>query len=71
MCAPSHHCLHSFDMLTAITQTNWQSRLNTSTGLRWKIGPGWIIIADLELVGLQPVALNDWQVHLRVRKAAL
>ena len=37
-------------------------------GSRWQIGPGYITIDDLELVGLQPVAVGNWQVHLRVRE---
>ncbi|EKM54984.1 uncharacterized protein PHACADRAFT_255247 [Phanerochaete carnosa HHB-10118-sp] len=37
---------------------------------RWRLGPGAITLSDLELVGLQPVAVRDWQVHFRVRQTA-
>ncbi|EKM54978.1 uncharacterized protein PHACADRAFT_208517 [Phanerochaete carnosa HHB-10118-sp] len=34
---------------------------------RWRLGPDAITFSDLELVGVQPVAAQDWQVHFRVR----
>ncbi|EKM54989.1 uncharacterized protein PHACADRAFT_255260, partial [Phanerochaete carnosa HHB-10118-sp] len=37
---------------------------------RWRLGPGAITLSNLELVGLQPVAARDWQVHFRVRQVA-
>ncbi|GJE96379.1 kinase-like domain-containing protein [Phanerochaete sordida] len=38
--------------------------------IRWKLGPGAIAFSDLELVGLQPVGVQDWQAHFRVRSEA-
>ncbi|EKM55002.1 uncharacterized protein PHACADRAFT_255288 [Phanerochaete carnosa HHB-10118-sp] len=37
------------------------------TDTRWRLGPGAIMLSDLELIGLQPVAARDWQIHFRVR----
>ncbi|EKM54979.1 uncharacterized protein PHACADRAFT_195008 [Phanerochaete carnosa HHB-10118-sp] len=56
--------------VSSYTQTFLDESLTKYLGpdTRWRLGPGAITLFDLELVGLQPVAVRDWQVHFRVRQ---
>ncbi|EKM54983.1 uncharacterized protein PHACADRAFT_255241 [Phanerochaete carnosa HHB-10118-sp] len=57
--------LVSFHAQTFVAET-WAKPVTTDT--RWKLGPGALTVPDLELVGLQPVTSQDWQVHFRVQQ---
>lgn len=44
------------------------AQMDSDEDARWRVGPGYITIDDLVLVGLQHVSKGSWQCHLRLNR---